>query len=274
MNLVNSLLRPLFDGLLFPFRDLSPVIGLAVLSLLTAVALLLVFKRVSDQQGLAAVKRRIHASLFEIRLFNDDLRAMFRAQLQILRHNVTYLRLSSVAVFWTLPPLVLVIAQLQFHYGYRGLDLGHPALVKVTLEEEAGTESKPPLTVAAPPGLRVEDPPVWIPSAREMTWRLIAEAEGDYELRISAGGAEITKTVRVTDRVVRRSPVRVRGSLNELIYPAEPPIPRDSPFESIAVTYPRADVLVFGWALHWTVVYFGLSVLFAIVLRKPFGVIL
>ncbi len=107
-----------------------------------------------------------------------------------------------------------------------------------------------------------------------MTWRFIAEKEGDYELRISAGGQVITKTVRVTDRVVRRSPVRVRGWLNELIYPAEPPIPRDALFESIAVTYPDTHVVVLGWPLHWMVIYVGLSVLFAIVLRKPFGVIL
>ena len=68
--------------------------GLAVVSLATAILMLLSFKRTSNQTRLAAVKRQIHAAIFEIRLFNDDLRAIFRAQREILRHNLTYLRLS------------------------------------------------------------------------------------------------------------------------------------------------------------------------------------
>ena len=55
------------------------------------------------------------------------------------------------------------------------------------------------------------------------------------------------------DNVVRRSPFRVRSFVNELIYPAEPALPGDGPFESITVFYPEADVKVgvFGLELHW-----------------------
>ena len=99
--------------------------GLAVVSLATAIVMLArSFKRTSNQTRLAAVKRQIHAALFEIRLFNDDLRAIFRAQREMLRHNLTYLRLSLVPMLWMIVPLVLVIAQLQFHYGYAGLEVG------------------------------------------------------------------------------------------------------------------------------------------------------
>ena len=34
-------------------------------------------------------------------------------------------------------PFVLIIAQLQFHYGYQGLEPGSPVLVKVELDETA-----------------------------------------------------------------------------------------------------------------------------------------
>ncbi len=274
MHLVSALLRSIFDGLLYPFRGLPPVVGLSVLSLLTAVVLLLVFKKTSDQQGLEAVKRRIQGALFEIRLFNADLRAILRAQREILRNNLTYLRHSAVPMLWTLPPLVLVMAQLQFHYGYRGLDVGSRVLLKVAYREGDVPESKPQLQVVAPPGLRVESPPVWIPSLRELAWNLVAEEAGDYEIHFSAGQEGITKTVRVTDAIVRRSPIRVSGFLAELVYPAERPLPRDSPFESIEVIYPDAYVSAFGWDLHWMIVYFLLSIVFVFTLRKPLGVIL
>ncbi len=114
MSFVNAVLRPLFELALSPFRGLPPIVGLVVVSLLTAIAMLVIFKRTSNQDGIAAVKRRIHASLFEIRLFNDDLGAIMRAQMEILRHNLTYLRLSAVPMLWTLPPLILVSHSCSF----------------------------------------------------------------------------------------------------------------------------------------------------------------
>src|SRR5207302_5309481 len=94
MTLLNRLLNPLFDLVLRPLQPFGIIASLAVLSLATAIAILLVVRATSDQPALAAIKRQIHADLFEIRLFNDDLRAMLRAEADILRHNATYLRLS------------------------------------------------------------------------------------------------------------------------------------------------------------------------------------
>jgi uncharacterized membrane protein (DUF106 family) len=274
MSIVNGVLRAIVDGLLYPFRGLPPVAGLTVVSLLTSILLLVVFKKTSNQKALEAVKRKIHACLFEIRLFNDDFRSIFRAQLEILRHNLTYLRYSTVPMIWTLPPLVLLIAQLQFHYGYESLDVGRPALVKVILRAD-GSGSKPAIRLEAPDsGLEVKEPPVWIPSLREMAWRIEPRTAGDYELRIVNGSESVTKSVRVvngSDLVVRRSPLKVRGFLDELLYPAEDPLPSGA-FESIAVTYPEANVDVFGIELHWMIVYFVLSIAFAFLLRGTFKV--
>ena len=55
------------------------------------------------------MKRQIHACLFEIRLFNDDLPAILRSQMEILRHNLNYLRLSAVPMLWMIVPLVIVL---------------------------------------------------------------------------------------------------------------------------------------------------------------------
>lgn len=274
MSILNAILRAMVDGLLYPFRGLPPIVGLTVVSLLTSILLLIVFKKTSNQKALEAVKRKIHACLFEIRLFNDDFRSILRAQLEILRHNLTYLRYSTVPMIWTLPPLVLLIAQLQFHYGYESLRPGHPALVKATLR--AGeSASKPAIRLeASGPGLEVKEPPVWIPSLREMAWRIEPREAGDYELRIVNGSETLTKSVRVAegaDLVRQRSPLRVRGFLQELLYPAEAPLPQGA-FESIAVTYPEASVDVFGFGLHWMIVYFVLSIALAFLLRGTFKV--
>jgi len=278
MSIVNALLTGFFDGLLYPFRELPELVGLLVVSVLTAIGLLLIFKATSNQKGIAAVKRRIHAGVFEIRLFNDDFRAILRAQREILRHNLTYLRLSIIPMLWTIPPLILVLVHLQFHYGYGGLRSGTRAIVKVELNSSTATDlsksfSKPDVQLETSPGLRVDSPPVWIPSLREMAWRIAVDEAGDYRVKILMNGETFTKTVRVSTAVVRRSPIRLqKGFVNQLLYPAEDPLPNDSAIKSISVTYPENDIGVFGLDLHWIVVYFVLSTVFAFALRRPFKV--
>lgn len=288
MSLLNALLVPVFDALMAPFRHLPPLAGLVVVSLLTSIGMLLVFKRTSDQKRLAALKRQIHAALFEIRLFNDDLRAVFRAQGEMLRHNLTYLRLSFVPMLWMILPLVLVIAQLQFHYGYSGLRPGEPVLLKAQVREgstaiasaregvvHASNRADTGAALAAPPDIDVQTPAVWIPATREVIWRIAPRAPGEYELQVRVGSEQYAKSIRVSDAVVRRSPERLeRGFLNQLLYPAEAPLPSGAAVTSISVGYPERAIPVFGTELHWLIVYFALSMVFAFALRKRFNVTL
>lgn len=274
MSLLNTVLRALFDALLFPFRGLHPLVGLGVVSLVVAIGMLFVFKWTSNQKALDAVKRRIHASLFEIRLFNDDFRAIMRAQFDILRHNLHYVSLSFVPLLWMIVPLILVMAQLQFHYGYQGLELGQPVLLKVELQEK-GQATRPAIELEAPAGIKVEAGPVWIPAEGELAWRIAAEQKGDYELTFKLDGATYTKTVRARDEVVRRSTLRPGGSfVDQLLYPAEAPLPSEAPIKAIELAYPPGDAGIAGWdnELTWMGVFFVLSLVFAFALRGPLGV--
>lgn len=273
---INSLLSTLFDALLSPFRGLNPLVGLTLVSLVVAVAMLLVFKHTSNQKALDQIKRNIHASLFEIRLFNDDLVAIMRAQVDIVRHNLTYIRLSLWPLIWMIVPLVLILAQLQFHYAYRGLRPGEPVLLTVHLKGAGPApiyDPKPKASVEPGSGVKVETPSVWIPLERQLVWRISGEQEGDHEITIHVDGASETKTVRVRDDVVRRSPLRVGSNLfDQIIYPAEPPLGSSSPIASIELDYPDRDIEVLGVGMHWMIIFFGLSMIFAFTLRRPFGV--
>jgi hypothetical protein len=273
---INSLMRALFDALLSPFRGMDPLVGLTLVSLVVAVGMLVVFKHTSNQKALDRIKRKIHASLFEIRLFNDDLVAIMRAQVEIVRHNLTYIRLSLWPLVFMMVPLVLVIAQLQFHYAYRGLRPGEPVLLTVRLKGAGPAPidyPKPTASVDPGSGVRVETPSVWVPSERELVWRISGEQDGDHQITIHVDGASESKTVSVRDDVVRRSPLRVGSNLlDQIIYPAEPPLGSSSPIASIELTYPDRDIYVLGVGMHWMIVFFALSMIFAFALRRPFGV--
>ena len=288
MSLLNAALRAVFDLLLRPFAGLPPIVPVTVVALVSGIFALLVYRWTSDQAAIAAVKRRLFGHLLEVRLFNDDLRAVLAAQLRLLRENLTYLRLNLVPLLWMIVPFMLLIAQLQFHYGYDGLEVGERTLLVVDLAPAdpaaAGGEEaspRPPVELEAPAGVAVETAGVWVPSLRQVLWRLRADEPGRHELVVRADGESFTKSLFVVApeagaRWVRRSPTRRRAAiLDQLLYPAEPSLPRGGPIERIDVRYPAASISFFGlFDVHWLIAFLILSLAFAFALRNRFGVTL
>ena len=276
MWLVNRPLRWVFDFVVFPFRGMPAIVGLTVISLLISVVMLIGFRAVSDQDAREEVKRRIYGGVYEIRLYKDDLRTIFVAQIGILRETMTYFRLSMVPMLWMMVPILIIVSQLQFQYGYESLEPGQTVLLRVELTEEAAegvsATDGAGVSLDVPDGVRVETPLVWIPSLREAGWRIAAESPGEYELAISIGEETLTKSMRVSGTTMLRSPIRPSSLLDQLIYPVEQPVPRGSTAEAIRLDYVEAEINMFGWHTHWIIAFFILTMVFAFALAKPLGV--
>ncbi len=286
MSLLNAALRAVFDVALRPFAVLPPIVPVTIAALVSAVFALLVYRWTSDQAAIAAVKRRLFGHLLEVRLFNHDLRAVLAAQRRLLRENLTYLRLNLVPLLWMILPFSLLIAQLQFHYGYEALETGERTLlvVELTPAPPAGGDEaarRPPIELEAPVGVSVETAGVWAPSLRQVAWRLRADEPGEHELVVRADGGTFTKSLFVAPpesgaRWLRRSPTRRRAAiLDQLLYPAEPSLPRGGPIERMDVRYGTASISFFGLLdMHWLIAFLILSIAFAFALRNRFGVTL
>jgi uncharacterized membrane protein (DUF106 family) len=278
MKLVNDLLRPVFDLLQSPLAGLPAFVGILVWSIPVGVFALWIFGKTSDQDRIAEVKRRIHAGLFEIRLFNDDLRAILRAQGEILRHVLHYQALALKPMVFILPPLVLVMVQLHQFYGFRGLRPGDEVLLTVQLASET-TESggRPEFELETPPGLRAAMEPVWVPSLAQVTWRLEVQDWGDWDLALNVAGSRFEKTIRATDKLVRLSPERPpRTFIDQLEWPSEQPLEKSGAVRSASLGYSEGSVGILGWDFEWSfawmVVFFILTMVVALALRKPMGV--
>lgn len=265
MTALNALVARIADALLSPLDAWSPLLGISGVALLCSLGLLALFRATSDQPALAATKRRIRSSVFEIRLFGDDLSTIPQAVGEIARHQLTYLRLTLVPLLWAAIPLAILLAHLQAHYGYDGLHPGQPAVVKVRIAQR----DRPVLQLQAPPGVRVETPAVWIPALQEAAWRIVPDASGDYDLTVIAGDQAENKRLRVSDRVGRRSPVRPDGAwFEQWLHPSEAPLPDDSLIRAISVVHPDRSLEVAGWRLHWLAVFVVASLLFTVVLGR------
>jgi len=269
----NSILNKFFDLLFLPFRHLDAWFGMVFISVLTGLLMLFIFRLTSNQAGIKNVKDKIKAHLLELRLFKDNLNISLRAQGRILRYNLRYILYSFKPMLVMIIPLILILVQLNFWFGYEPLRPGESAILKVKLEESANPLELP-VTLEPPAGLVVETPALRVEEQREIDWRIRAASGGVHDLNLKIGGQSITKSVAVgfgpLDRI---SPVKVkRGFFDEVLYPGEKPLPSSGPIKSVEISYPPKRMNLFGLRLHWLIAYFALSIIFGFALKKPFKV--
>ncbi len=288
MSYLNSALRGIFDILLYPFQGLHFLVGLGVVSVLFGILALIVYKHTSNQEGIGSTKDKIYANLFEIRLYNDDLGAIARAMGGILRYNVKYLGLNLVPILWLIVPFMLTACQLDAHYGYVGLEPDETTMLVVELGENweqtvglAADGVRPAVTLDLPDGLTLDSPAVWAPEPRELAWRLRTAAPGNYEIGVDLGGQRETKSLVVSDRIVRRSTERPSSGdiLAQFLHPAEPALDSSSPARRIAVAYPERGTwappgLAIAEGPTWVWWFLVLSVAAGFALKDVFGVTL
>ncbi len=273
VDVFNSTFGRIIEAALYPFRNLSPWIALAAVSLVTAVLMLLVYRLTSNRTRIRLIKDRIIAHLLEIRLYRHNLPATFRAQGNILWWNLKYFGHSARPMLVMIVPLALALLQLDLWFGYEPLKPGESAIVKVRLNE-GYRPSRVAFELAPSPGIVAETPPLRIDSANEVDWRLGAREAGVQELTIRADGRAVAKKIVVGDgSLARISPARVAPDwFDQLANPGEAAIPQPSPVREIEIEFPARVMNILGWRVHWLVAYFALCIAFGFALKRPFRV--
>ena len=270
----NSIFGKIFDLFFLPFRGLSsPWWGMLVVSALTGLLMLFIFKLTSNQSGIRRAKDRIKAHLLEMRLYNDSLRSQFKAQGGILKANFKYMSHSLKPMLVMFVPVILILIQLNFWFAYASLAPGQAALLKVTVKESINL-LETDIRLQPAPGLTIETPPLRIEEEGEVDWRISFTEAGVHTLDIVVGSEHFSKTVAVAERPLSRlSPRRVEKRFwEELFYPTEPPLDKSSAVSRIEVAYPTSGLPFLGWNMHWLIAFFILSVLFGFSLKGLFKV--
>lgn len=269
----NSVWGKVLEALFWPFRGLSPWIGMSIITLLTGILMLIIFKTTSNQKGLRKTKNKIKAHLLELRLYQDSLTLSLRAQGQILRANMRHIGYTIKPLLVMIVPLFLILVQLNFWFAYGSLNPGEQTLVKVALAENVNP-TQTDISLQPPAGLKVETPPLRIAEENEIDWRISAKEEGIHRLTLRLDGKTFTKSVAVSQfPLTRIAPLKTRANIwQELMNPVEPPLPPDSRIKSIQVLYPSKNLSLFGWRIHWLVAYIVMSMLFAFGLKGLFKV--
>jgi len=273
MWIINAVIGKVFEILFLPFKNMNPWFGMILVSLLTAILMLVNYKYTSNQQGIKKAKNKIKAHLLELRLFKDSFGISLRAQGNMFLANLKYLSYQFKPLLFMIVPLVLIIIHINFWFAYDSLKIDEKTLVKVRIKSDFESEGAD-IVLETSPGIVVETPPLRIEEEKEIDWRISAVEKGLHELTVSIDGKKTVKKVSVRRHPLSRiSPLKLRGGNPKLLlYPAEKPIPPDSPVGSIEVVYPERNLSLFGGRIHWLIPYFILSIVFAFALKGLFKV--
>jgi len=251
-------------------NPVSPIFVVVLLSLITGLLMVLIFRYTSDQNAIRQAKDRLKAHLLAVRLFQDQLPVVLSSYRKIIAGTGTYLALAFKPLLFMILPLTLLIVELDRYFGSTPLQTGEPFLMKVRV---ADGDSVDRVSLQLPPQLTTTAPAVHIPPDNEIVWRLAAEKAGTYDLTVASAGQTISKQAVVSSKLARLSPLRLRGEFwKRFFFSAEPAIPDSSPITSIAVNYPSRS-LHFAWIdWNWIWLFFVLSLISGFLFKTVLGI--
>lgn len=269
----NTVWTFLFGLIYGSLKGLGPFWSLVGISCLGGILMVWIFGKVSNQDAIKKTRARMSAELIALRLFKEDLRVFFGIQYQILVWTLRYFRHSLIPMLVIMVPVMMILIQLNLHYGLRPLGIGEQSLVKVKLRDPAALKLGTEITLQAPENLQIETQGVRIGELKEVSWRIRGVSPGHFDLVVHDGKVSVTKKVAVGGRLEGVSSLRTGAHwLTNLLYPGEAPIPNQSGVESVEILYPELDISFLGWRMNWLILFFVLSLVFGFAFKGILGV--
>lgn len=219
--------------------------SLVVISLVCGWGVAWIFRHTVNRDALNTTRKRIYAHLLEFRLFADEPRLIFHAQLQLIIENGRLMRLVLLPALISALPLAWIWLQLDAVYGYQPLPLGRPAIVTAQLDRAIEPEDVRS-TFEAPPEISVETPPVRDFTDRQISWRIRPMRPVSGVLRLTLQTDAVEKKLSAGDRTIFLLPRRGRSLVSFLLHPEEPRLNSTS-VEWIEVNYPKTE----SWILQF-----------------------
>jgi uncharacterized membrane protein (DUF106 family) len=272
MDLFNSIFGSVLRAYYAAFSWAPPAVGLTVLSAVAGVAMLWVFRKTSDQGRMKAVKNKVWAALFELRVYADEPRVTWRAQKSLFAANLRYMGLALRPALWMFVPMGLLLLHLEAFYARAPLPVGREAIVTMGMSRDWNATGPAP-ELSVPAGVRMSGPPVRAVDAREVSWRIEPVREVSGMLTFMVDGQPVERSIEAGWRRRYVGGRSVNSAMRALWTPDEKIIPSRR-VEWIEIRYPEASLPILGLHWNWMVWFFAVSVVAALLLKKRFGVVI
>lgn len=266
-------LNNIFDLLTRPFAWLEPVPGLALLSLLTALVLLNIFKRLSNQQKIKFHKDQIYGNFLEIALFRDQFSRTIFSQLRILKHNLLYMRYFMTPILIMMLPMLYICLQLDYRLGSQPIQPGDSFIVEASLTPAAMSEGLlSQLSIETSSSITLETDAMRSNQEGSVFWRArLREKADDNFVRVELLDNEVIEKNISTLRGGQRFSAEKKqlAKWTDIFSTAEDIIPPNSSFLSLRTEYEPAEYKFLAWMISPITYYFILTLGLGLLI-KPF----
>jgi hypothetical protein len=254
---------------------------IVLISLISAVIFLLLFKKTSKQEKIKYHKNQIWGNILQIRLYQDKFALLVVSVVSILKHNLLYLSQMLIPLVFMMIPLLIFTVQINNRCGYSPLKAGQQFIIRVNSDKkvtDSFSDLLSKISCEPSPDITLETPPLRIEKNGSVFWRARvtgAAAGSSPSIRISVQGTDqvIEKPIVTDYRQQRFSPVKRKWSFwNGLFSNAEGFLPADAPFEAISTDYPRASYPFLFWRVDAIILYFIFTLILAFALKRFFNV--
>jgi hypothetical protein len=243
------------------------VVGISVV---IGLVMVVVFGYTSDQKAIHIAKDRLKAHLLALRLFQDQIHVVLRSYGRIVLATGHYLRLAFKPLLFVIVPMTFLIVQVDRYLGSEPLSPGQSFLVKIQTDNPDALNTA---SLQLPQGLTATAPAVHAPAESTVTWRVVADAPGEYVVNVQVADQQLSKRIIVGTGMPRLSSVRMRGKWWERIFlSAEPALPASTALQSIHVQYPDRNIAFAGIEWNWIWLFFVLSLAAGFVFKSMLGI--
>lgn len=247
-----------------------PALIVIGISLVIGLVMVVVFRYTSDQRAIHVAKDHLKAHLLALRLFQDQIPVVLRAYGRIVLATGHYLRLAFMPLLFVIVPLTFLMVQIDRYLGSLPIAAGQSFLLKA---RGSNPDALNEATLQLPDGLATTAPPVHIPAENEVAWRVVADKNGDYIVKVQAAAQTFSKRVLVGSGIPRLSPVRLRGQFwKRMFLSAEPALQENNAVEAIEVQYPTRDIAFAGYEWNWIWLFFILSLAAGFLFKSILGI--
>jgi uncharacterized membrane protein (DUF106 family) len=238
------------DPVLNPLLALQPIYVILIISLTITVIMTLLYKLLTDQKLMKALKQEMKHLQKEVKEFAHHPEKMAEAQKKMMQKNLEYMKHSMKPTLVTMIPILLLIGWLSSHLTFIPLLPGQAFNVTVTAEGLNNLTIEPGNLTVMQQNLTLE------PIDNRFVWTLKGE-EGEHTVGFSSGNVYAEKKVLLTTEQKYEQPI-------ESI--------KNSPIKQVEISQeklrPLGNFSVFGWKPGWLGVYIVVSIVTSMLLTK------
>jgi len=248
-----SFLDPVLNFVFSPLLNLSPLLGIMIMSFLISLIIVIIYKYATNQSLMKQLKDEIKELQKQAKELKEEPEKAMAVQKKAMQTNMKYMMQSMKATLITFIPIIIIFGWLQAHFAF--VPILPDQDFSMTINFEEGVQGN--VSVSVPDGIKILGSSVQKIENNKAVFSFNGKA-GVYNsppIEFRYNNILYSKDVIITSGKEYVEPIKtIRGS---------------ETVDSIVTSNEKNIIInLFGWGLGWLGSYIIFALIFSMILRK------